>query len=56
MLDFDNPDVQCVIGKCLSKIWADQGLIITKLKDLIKQSGQQSMELNSKRNVIIYIY
>ena len=56
LIDFDNNVVQTCIGKCFANIWQNNDQLIFKLRELIEKSANPKLELNSKRNVVVYIY
>lgn len=56
LIDFDNNIVQTCIGKCLANIWQNNAQLIQKLRELIEKSSDTKLELNSKRNIVVYIY
>ena len=55
--DYDQMDVQRVLGKSLCKLWLTAGTLIAKC-DLLQEriNMKEGIELNEKRNMAIYVH
>ena len=55
--DYDQPDVQMILGKNLSKLWLKSNQLTVKCDELMEKSNTKTgIELNVKRNMAIYLH
>jgi len=55
--DYDQSDVQVILGKNLSKLWLKSNELIIKCDELMEKSNaKEGIELNVKRNMAIYLH
>ena len=55
--DYDQSDVQVILGKNLSKLWLKSNQLTAKCDELMEQSNaKEGIELNVKRNMAIYLH
>ena len=56
MLDYDQFPVQTAIGKCFAKLWQSNGTLLAQTEGLMQKCVAPKVELNSKRNLVVYLY
>ena len=44
------------MGKCFAKIWHSNNVLLDKTQWLITEAKRKDLELNQKRNLVIYLY